>query len=197
MMGSFVRIMVAAGLLLALSAPGHAQGESIWERTAEERGEAKEEVQRHPDWDTYGFDLPVLEGSGRLSFEQLATDGQPFVVFFWLADCPLCHLQMPYIERLKRDTEEAGVPLRIVGINVDMRQREAEAYLAEHELGFTMLFDGNANRTDRAYEVSEVGCPSTFVFDEQGRFVDCIEGFKSNIGTAVLDILELKLPDSK
>jgi thiol-disulfide isomerase/thioredoxin len=196
-MSSYVRILLAALLAVGLSAPGYAQGESIWERTAQERGGAKAEIEPHPDWDTYGFDLPVLEGSGRLSFEELATDGQPFVVFFWLADCPLCHLQMPYIERLKRDTEEAGVPLRIVGINVDMRKSEAEAYLAEHELGFTMLFDGNANRTDRAYEVSEVGCPSTFVFDGQGRYVDYIEGFKSNVGTAVLDMLGLKLPESE
>jgi thiol-disulfide isomerase/thioredoxin len=195
-----LRIAVCAMLMLALSAlAAPALAQSAWQRQAASRpGEAAPEQKQHnPAWDKYAFELPVIGSSEKRTFEELASDGQATVIFFWLADCPLCHLQMPYVEQLKQLADEHGLPVRVVGINVDQREGDAEDYIAEKQPTFEMLFDGNARRTGTPFSVDDLGCPLVYVFDSDGEFVDYISGFKSNLSKTVLGLLNLKVPDGK
>ena len=190
-----LRLGFIAVLLLSLGAlalPAQAQSQSIWQRPTSSRDTDEE---RNPDWDKYAFELPVLGEPGSLSFEELVTDGQATVLFFWLADCPLCHLQMPYVEQFKQLADENGLPVRVVGINVDQRESDAEDYVAEKQPTFEMLFDGNARRTADPYDVDDLGCPLVYVFNSDGEYVESISGFKSNLSKVVLKLLDLEIPE--
>lgn len=180
--------------LTALSLPASAQ--SIWAREAESRGSDTEKP-ANPEWEKYAFELPVIGSSEKAKFEDLAGDGQSLVLFFWLADCPLCHLQMPYVEQLKQQVDEYGLDLRVVGINVDQRESYAEDYIEEKQPSFEMLFDGNARRTGGPFNVDDLGCPLVYVFDSEGNYVDYISGFKSNLSRTVFSLLDIALPEKK
>ncbi len=184
-------------LMLSLSCfslPAHA--ESLWQRTASGRN-AEAEKTANPEWEKYAFELPVINGSEKVTFEELAGGGQSLIIFFWLADCPLCHLQMPYVEQLKQQVEEYGLNMRVVGINVDQRESDAEDYIAEKQPSFEMLFDGNARRTGTPFNVDELGCPLVYVFDDEGNYVDYISGFNSNLSKTVFNLLSIAVPEKK
>jgi thiol-disulfide isomerase/thioredoxin len=147
-----------------------------------------------PAWEEYAFDLPHADESGRLSFAELARGDQPFVLFWWLTDCPLCHLQMPYAEQLENLIEEHGLDVRFVSICVDMDVRDCLSYVEDREISFSVLFDRHAQRTEEAYHLEELGLPVTYVFDREGRLVDYLTGFRSAYATSVLRLLEITLP---
>ena len=177
--------------LTALALP--ARADSLWQRTADSRTSNSD----NPDLEKYAFKLPVLGENGQLTFEELAGSGQALVLFFWLADCPLCHLQMPYVELLQQQVDEYGLNLRVVGINVDQRESVAEDYVAEKEPSFEMLFDGNARYTAEPFNLEELGCPLVYVFNADGEYVDYISGFKSNLSRTVLNLLDIELPEKE
>ena len=151
-------------------------------------------IEEQQDLEEYAFDLPLIDHSANLSFSELAESGQPFVLFWWLTDCPLCHLQLPYVQQLQDQIDELELDLRVVTICVDEDPDDSADYLRENEITLTVLFDPRARRTDRNYQVKELGCPLTYVFDSGGDFVDYIKGFRSNIAKSVFELLEIELP---
>lgn len=148
----------------------------------------------NPEWDKYAFDLPYADGSGRLSFKDLASSGQPFVVVWWLTDCPVCHLQLPYVEQLKQQVDDHGIDLRVVSICVDEAENECLDYVEDKGISFEVLFDQHARKTDSKYHVEDLGTPLTYVFDGGGEFVDYLTGFRSEYAKSVYKLLKITPP---
>jgi thiol-disulfide isomerase/thioredoxin len=144
--------------------------------------------------DEHDFKLPYIDGKGDLSFSELADSGQPFVVFFWRTDCPLCHMQMPYVQQLQRLIEEQAVDLRLVSICLDDTARDALPLIEEKELTFTVLHDGHGRRTENNYHAKDIGLPLTYVFKTDGKYVDYLSGFRAGYAKAVLQMLDIPLP---
>lgn len=145
--------------------------------------------------DKYAFELPHIDGKGKLSFADLAECGKPFLVFFWRTDCPLCHMQMPYVQQLQRLIEDGKVDLRIVSVCVDDTTDEALQFIEEKGLTFEVLQDGHGRRMESKYHLQDIGLPLTYAFKPGGEFVDYLTGFRSGYAKNVLQLLDLPLPD--
>jgi len=178
--------MCLAGLV-AFPVLGYAQ----WIDTGEEAPPAEQPP--NPEWEKYAFELPYADDSGTLSFEELARSDQPFVLFFWLNDCPVCHLQLPYVQRLLLDIEEYNLDLRLVSICLDRDPRDCQRLMEEKELTFEVLSDRNAQRTDEPFHLSELRTPLTYVFDSGGELVDYLTGFRSAYTKTILRMLDIEL----
>lgn len=156
-----------------------------------------EEQPADPQWEYYAFDLDYVNEAGGLSFEELARSGRPFVLVWWLADCQLCRMQMPYVQELNNSIREHGLELYLVSINIDDRERDCRSYITETGLTVPVLWDMHGRRTDRAYGLRELGTPLTYVFGEGGEFIDTITGYKSGYQDAVLGLLDIEVPEEE
>lgn len=144
----------------------------------------------------YSFNLATADGADELSFQELADSNKPFILVWWLADCPVCHLQMPYVQQLQKLSEDGEADLRIVSINVDASCSDCLKYAKDRGLSFEILSDPRARATDKLFRVKELGTPLTFVFKPGGELVDYLTGFKSGYAKAVLTMLGQKIPES-
>jgi len=169
--------------------------QSDWQEAADEHAEqvADEAVpEDNPEWDKYAFELDYIDGSGVLTFADIAREGQPFILFFWLTDCPLCHLQLPQVQLLQDTVSEEDIALRIVAINVDFGDKEALDFYTDKEMTFELLHDSRARATDEAYHLNDLGCPLIYVFNENGEFVDYLTGYRAQLEKTVFNMLDIK-----
>ncbi len=143
----------------------------------------------------YDFSLPYLEGEGTLSFKELAESDKPFVLIWWLSECPVCHLQLPYVQKLEKLVEDGKADVRIISINIDQGEDECRAYVKEKGVSFEVLHDDRCRRTDSQFRVQEMGTPVTYVFKPGGELVDYMSGWTSEFPSKVLKMLDLPVPD--
>lgn len=183
-----VLLAALAGLaLLGLAAPARAQHDSgvVSSRSsavAQEKGSK------------YDFDLPYIGKTGKLSFADLAASGKPFVLFIWLSDCELCHLQLPFVEQLQKISSENKLGVRVVSICLDDEQKTALDYMDDKGLSFDVLSDPRGRHIDTEYHVKDLGTPLAYVFKPGGEFVDYLSGYRSGFTKAVLKLLEIQPP---
>lgn len=152
-------------------------------------------IEDDPAWDKYAFDLPYAVEDGKLSFVELARSGDPFVLYWWLTDCSMCHLQMPYMQQLHNQAADKEIPLRVVSICVDSDSRDCVSYVEDKKIKFDVLFDGHSRKTDKAFGVREEGTPLVYVFKGGGVLAGKTSGFSSNIADKVYEMLEID-PDA-
>jgi thiol-disulfide isomerase/thioredoxin len=143
----------------------------------------------------YSFELDSFRGEGKLSFEDLAGSGQPFAITWWLTDCPLCRLSMPYVQKLHKRIGADKLPLRLVTINIDFHRQDVADYVEEHKVDFEILLDPRAKRTDDDFGVRDEGTPLTIVFNEKGEIIGKLTGFSSSYPEEVLKLAGLETAD--
>ncbi|MDQ3023569.1 MAG: TlpA family protein disulfide reductase [bacterium] len=153
-------------------------------------------VQDNPGWDKYSFSLPLASGEGNLRFADLARSGRPFVLVWWLSDCPVCNMQMPYVQQLARLGDDKDVGVWVVGINIDTDESECDRYVRNKKLVFDVLRDPRGRRTDSQYGVRDEGTPMTYVFNAGGDYAGKLSGYTKNYPTRVLALLGLKMPET-
>jgi cytochrome oxidase Cu insertion factor (SCO1/SenC/PrrC family) len=194
-------LVVGVAAILVSSAVNSipALAQSDWQDVADEHAEqiadeASQEAEDNPAWEQYAFTLERLSADGELSFIDLARDGIPFVLFFWISDCPLCHLQLPQVQQLQETIDDQMLDLRLVAINLDPNATAARLFYEEKGATFELLFDPRARYTDEAYHLNELGCPLTYVFDSNGELVDYMTGYRAQLETAVLRMLDIEIP---
>ncbi|MCH7471869.1 TlpA family protein disulfide reductase [bacterium] len=183
---------ILLGLALSIAAPALGWGQ------AEQKEEQDDDsnAQDNPAWEQYAFDLPYAAGEDQLAFVDLALQGQPFILFFWITDCPLCELQLPFVEQLQQQAGEYDLPLRIVSICIDMDPRRCLPYVEEKGISFEVLIDPHARRTGRPYNIEDLGTPLTYVFDEAGELAGTLTGYRSAYAELVLEMLDITLPEA-
>ena len=193
---ALVEILILLVFSTALTSSASAQ--SDWQDVADEHAEQVEDAQQsaedNPAWKQYAFTLDRLSAEGELSFVDLARDEVPFVIFFWITECPLCHLQLPLVQQLQDTIDQYSLDLRVVAINLDPVDKDARQFYEEKGATFELLFDSRARYTDEAYHLNELGCPLTYVFDSNGELVDYLTGYRAQLETAVLRMLEIEIP---
>jgi peroxiredoxin len=185
---AFTALALAAWLL---AAPGLASAE--WMDHADP---LKPAVEDDPAWDEYAFELPFISGEGRLTFHELARSGEPFVLYWWLTDCPMCHLQMPYVQQLYNESQKRELGLRVVSICIDSDKRDSLEYIEDKGIKFDVLFDGRSRRTDSQYDVRENGTPLAYVFEGGGVPAGKLSGYTSSFAQDVLELLGIEPDES-
>jgi thiol-disulfide isomerase/thioredoxin len=152
-------------------------------------------IEDKESWKKYAFSLKTADGGGNVSFEDLARSGRPFVLVWWLSDCPVCHMQMPYVQQLARLGDDKSVDVKVVGINIDDTDRGCNDYIREKKLNFNNLRDPHGRGTDGHYGIRDEGTPMTYVFKAGGDFAGKLSGYTKNYPSKVLGMLGIKMPD--
>jgi len=192
LIASQARLCAFATLALLMLGAGSAAAQDSWQAVADE---AAQGVQDNPAWEQYAFTLDSLSGDHELSFVDLARDGRPFILIFWLMDCPLCHLQLPLVQQLQETIDRYSLDLRVVAVNLDHSGTEASEFYDEKGMTFELLHDPRARYTDEAYHLSDLGCPLTYVFNSEGELIDYLAGYRAQLEKNVFTLLDITLPD--
>ena len=90
--------------------------------------------------------------------------GQVVLINFWATWCGPCRKEMPLLEQLHARYEPLG--FKLLGVNVEEGNVNAEAFLTETPVTFPILFDPE-NQVSKLYDVSAM--PSTVLVDRQGN----------------------------
>lgn len=152
-------------------------------------------VEEKESWKKYSFNLKLADGSGNVTFDDLARSGHAFVLVWWLSDCPVCHMQMPYVQQLARLGDDKNVDVKVVGINIDDTDRDCNDYIREKKLNFNVLRDPHGRGTDNHYGIRNEGTPMTYVFKSGGDFAGKLSGYTKNYPSKVLGMLGIKMPE--
>lgn len=107
------------------------------------------------------FSLPRL-GGGSISLADLA--GRVVYLDFWASWCGPCRQSFPWMNEMQAKYGARG--LRVVAVNVDAQQGEAESFLARIPAQFTVLFDPKG-QTPALYRLQ--GMPTSFLIGPDGK----------------------------
>ncbi|MGQ9505150.1 MAG: redoxin domain-containing protein [Thermogutta sp.] len=94
--------------------------------------------------------------------------GKIVIVHFWTSWCEPCKTDMAILKDL---VTRFGGKLAIVGVNLDTRPEEMQAYLAEARLPWPQIHELGGLESGPAIAYGIVTVPTTFLIDPQGRVV--------------------------
>jgi cytochrome c biogenesis protein CcmG/thiol:disulfide interchange protein DsbE len=127
------------------------------------------------------FDLPLLDGSGSLSSQELR--GSPVVVNFWASWCIPCREEAPLLERAWREYRDDGVVF--LGVNVNDAKSDARRFVEKFGITYPTVRDVDL-LLPKDFGVK--GLPETFFIDDQWTFMGAISGAQTGDqqGTVIL-----------
>ena len=113
-----------------------------------------------------------LDGTtiGGKSFKLSQLRGRPVVIHYWATWCEPCKQDMKLLNQLQARHKRAG--LTLVGINVDARRSDAEAFLNVNRLPWIQLFEEGgleSSRLSKAFGVQTL--PTMMLIDKTGTVV--------------------------
>ena len=119
------------------------------------------------------FTLPTLQQDKPTSLTQFA--GKVVYLDFWASWCAPCRTSFPLLNKLHEKLKSQG--FEVVGINLDEDKANAEKFLKEFSVGFTVLRDAKGEWADQFVVES---MPTSFIIDKQGVVKYIHHGFTSD-----------------
>ena len=122
------------------------------------------------------FNLNDLSGN-YVSLKQYR--GSIVLLDFWATWCPPCRISIPELVDLQRRYKDKGVV--ILGISTDNPQRVNDRYLLAFKEKFRMnykILRANDNVIQDYFSTPNIGIPTMFVINREGKIVDKHEGFR-------------------
>jgi cytochrome c biogenesis protein CcmG, thiol:disulfide interchange protein DsbE len=107
------------------------------------------------------FDLPRLQGHGKVTLSQLA--GQPIVLNFWASTCTVCRQESPAIARVARAARDK---VAFLGVDTLDSRAAAMAFIRRYKISYPVAFDARGSAAAR-YGVP--GLPVTFFLSPTGH----------------------------
>lgn len=116
------------------------------------------------------FELPGRAGTVRLSDYK----GKTVYLDFWASWCGPCKQSFPWMNELQGRYAAKG--LQVVGINVDQKAGDAQAFLKDVPANFDVAFDA-VGKSPRLYAIK--GMPTSVLIGPDGKVLSMHSGFKS------------------
>ena len=116
-----------------------------------------------------GFELPLLDGSGMLTDEDLR--GKPVVINFWASWCIPCREEAPLFERAWKTYQDQGVIF--LGVNIRDAESDAKQFVKDFGITYPTMRDLDQTLT-KAFGVK--GLPETFFVDHRWTFIGAVSG---------------------
>jgi thiol-disulfide isomerase/thioredoxin len=125
------------------------------------------------------FTLPTLQQEQATSLKQYA--GKVVYLDFWASWCAPCRTSFPLLNKMYEKLKAQG--FEVVAVNLDEDKANAEKFLKEFPVSFTVLRDAKGEWADQFVVES---MPTSFIIDRQGIVQTIHNGFTSD------DIKELE-----
>src|ERR1700755_2032394 len=104
--------------------------------------------------------------------------GQVVILDFWATYCPPCREEIPHLVRLQKEFGPQG--LKVIGLNVggDEDRPKVPDFVKEYKIQYQLA--DPEDETIRRFLLTD-DIPQTFVIDRQGRVVEHVVGFDSEV----------------
>lgn len=119
------------------------------------------------------FTLPSLQQDQPTGLAQFT--GKVIYLDFWASWCAPCRTSFPLLNKLHQKLQKQG--FEVVAINLDEDKANAERFLKEFPVNFTILRDSSGEWADN-YVVESM--PTSFIIDKQGVIQKIHHGFVSD-----------------
>jgi thiol-disulfide isomerase/thioredoxin len=118
------------------------------------------------------FTLPTLQSDQPTALKQYA--GKVIYLDFWASWCAPCRTSFPLLNKLHEKLKAQG--FEVVAVNLDEDKANAEKFLKEFPVSFTVLRDAKGEWADQFVVES---MPTSFILDKQGVVQNIHHGFAS------------------
>jgi peroxiredoxin len=145
--------------------------------------------QRFQPLEAPDFTLDNLEGSASTTLSDYR--GQVVYLSFWASWCTPCRQEMPFLAKLSE--RHAGEGFQVLAVNVDEQAQAAKDFVAQYELPFPILRDGD-KAVSKQYRIP--GFPTHYIVDRTGRIRFSGLGFNLADVTAVSQEVATLLAES-
>jgi len=125
------------------------------------------------------FTLPALLDDKPVNLKDFS--GKVVYIDFWASWCGPCRTSFPLLNQLHQKLKAKG--FEVVAVNLDEDKANAEKFLKEFPVTFTVLRDAKGEWSDKFVVES---MPTSFIVDKQGVIQKVHKGFASD------DIKELE-----
>lgn len=125
------------------------------------------------------FTLPTLQTEQATTLQQFA--GKVVYLDFWASWCAPCRTSFPLLNKLHEKLKAQG--FTVLAVNLDEDKANAEKFLKEIPVSFSVLRDADGSWSDK-YGVESM--PTSYIIDKQGVVQNIHRGFASD------DIKELE-----
>jgi thiol-disulfide isomerase/thioredoxin len=119
------------------------------------------------------FTLPTLQQDQPTSLKQYA--GKVIYLDFWASWCAPCRTSFPLLNKMHEKLKAKG--FEVVAVNLDEDKANAEKFLKEFPVSFTVLRDAKGEWSDKFVVES---MPTSFIIDKQGVVQNIHHGFASD-----------------
>lgn len=116
-------------------------------------------------------DLTTLDGKPTAGPQ--AMKGKVLYVDFWASWCPPCIQSFPFLDQLQKDYGAQG--LQVIGVNLDEVVVDAEKFLSEHPVSFSIVADPSKQC---ATDFDVIAMPSSYLIDRAGVVRYIHRGFR-------------------
>ena len=99
--------------------------------------------------------------------------GKVVVLDFWASWCVPCRRSFPWMNTMQEKYGDDG--LVIIGVNLDAKDADAQAFLRETPAQFRIISDPDGTL---AREHDVIAMPTSYIFDRNGKLVTRHLGFK-------------------
>lgn len=106
------------------------------------------------------FNLKKTNG-GDISFRDL--EGNPAVIVFWTAWCPVCKEEAPKINQLAAEFEPKGV--KVIGVNIGESDARISEGISDFGIKYIVAKDQDT-KVSKSYKV--IGTPTVVFLDKKG-----------------------------
>jgi peroxiredoxin len=162
----FIPVCAALAFTLSANVNGHEAGDAA------------------PDCELASFGGGQSQDLGRFHGKVLYLD-------FWASWCIPCARSFPFMNQLHRDLEGRG--LQVLGVNMDEKPDDAQAFLAKYPASFTVAFDTGGQC---ARKIGVKGMPSSFLIDREGIIRHVHLGFRPREAEKLRGLIEQLLTES-
>lgn len=156
-----ILLLIASIALIATACSGSSD-EADHGLDAEDTGVTKTELA--PD-----FAVPTADGGTFNLDAHLASDGRPVFLNLWASWCFPCREEMPAINAASKLNPDVA----FVGVSVQDTTGEAQAFLDEVKVDYTVGFDED-NIVDNEYR--PLGLPASYIISSDGVILERIFG---------------------
>ncbi len=99
--------------------------------------------------------------------------GKVVLVQFWATYCPPCVKEMPSMNKLQDKLSTAGVPFKILAIDMAETKAEVSAFVEKIKPEFTILMDETGSSIG---QWNVFAAPSNFIINKQGEIAYTLFG---------------------